>query len=210
MSNIVASLGGYFDRVAAALRALDPAAIAPVVEALLATHVGGGTIFLCGNGGSASTASHMAADLSKGAPGGHVTGLRTHSLTDSAAIMTAWGNDLDFSRIFAEPVRNLVRAGDVLVAISASGNSPNILRAVEEARGQGAVTIGLCGFGGGRLAGLVDHVVVVEGNDYGPVEDIHLVLNHAITASVRARLQPPPLETVIERPLSSAPPRTFV
>ncbi|MBI2762034.1 MAG: SIS domain-containing protein [Chloroflexi bacterium] len=169
-----------------ALRAIDPSAVGRVVDALADTHAHGGNVFLCGNGGSASTASHMAADLAKGAPVGRVTGLRTVSLTDNVPIITAWGNDVDFSEVFAEQVRNLVRHRDALIAISASGNSPNILRAVEAAELQGAVTIGLCGFGGGRLAEMVDHAVIVTSDEYGPIEDVHLVLNHAIAESVRA------------------------
>jgi D-sedoheptulose 7-phosphate isomerase len=179
-------IAAYFKRVEHALRAIDTVAVARVVETLVDTHAGGGNVFLCGNGGSASTASHMAADLAKGAPVGRVTGLRTVSLTDNVPIITAWGNDVDFSEVYAEQVRNLVRRGDALIAISASGNSPNILRAVEMAARQGAVTIGLCGFGGGRLADMADHAVVVASDEYGPVEDIHLVLNHAIAESVRA------------------------
>lgn len=179
-------IAGYLARIRGVLRALDPATVGKVVDALLATHARGGTVFLCGNGGSAATASHMAADLAKGAPVGRVTGLRTVSLTDNVPILTAWGNDLDFSEVFAEQVRNLVRPGDTLVAISASGNSPNILRAVDEAGRLGAVTIGLCGFGGGRLATMADHAIIAASDEYGPVEDAHLVLNHAIAEAVRA------------------------
>jgi|SRR5579884_3055245 D-sedoheptulose 7-phosphate isomerase len=181
-----ARLDGYFTRVLAVLCRLDRAAVQDVVEALAATRDRGGTVFLCGNGGSAATASHMAADLAKGAPTGKVTGLRTHSLADSVPLLTAWGNDADFASVFAEQVRTLVRPGDALIAISASGNSPNVLRAVEAARACGAVTIGLCGFGGGRLARMVDHAVVVDSDEYGPVEDAHLVLNHAIADALRA------------------------
>lgn len=186
MDGIADGIDGYIERVIAALRALDRDAVGRVVDALAATRARGGTVFLCGNGGSAATASHMAADLAKGAPVGRVTGLRTHALADSAPILTAWGNDADFASVFAEQVRTLVRAGDALVAISASGNSPNIVRAVEEARALGAVTIGFSGFGGGRLADLVDHAVVVASGEYGPVEDAHLVLNHAIAEALRA------------------------
>ncbi len=188
MDRTVEHVGAYLGRMEVALRALDPARVAPVVRALLETHARGGTVFVCGNGGSAATASHMAADLSKGAPTGRVTGLRTHALTDSVPLITAWGNDEDFTNVFSEQVRNLVRPGDALVALSASGNSPNILAAVRRASDQGAVTIGLCGFGGGRLAAIADYAVVVASDEYGPVEDLHLVLNHAITAGVRAAL----------------------
>lgn len=182
-------LDGYMRKVIRAMAALDRTAVARVVDALLDTDARGGTIYLCGNGGSAATASHMAADLAKGAPTGRITGLRTHSLTDSVPILTAWANDTDFSAVFAEQVRTLVRPGDALIAISASGNSVNVLRAVEQAHAQGAVTIGLTGFGGGRLADIADHVVVVDSGEYGPVEDVHLVLNHAIADAVRAALR---------------------
>ncbi len=183
---------GYIEDVITTLRALDPAAVQRVAETLLTVHGRGGAVFLCGNGGSAATASHMAADLAKGAPVGAVTGLRTFALTDSVPLLTAWGNDFSYERVFSEQVRNLVRAGDALVALSASGNSPNILLAVEQARAQGAVTIGLCGFGGGRLVALADVAIVVASHDYGAVEDAHLVLNHAVAACVRAALRSSP------------------
>jgi D-sedoheptulose 7-phosphate isomerase len=183
-------IASYFARVSAALHRLDVAALDTAVDMLLTAHARGGTVFICGNGGSAATASHMAADLAKGAPVGRVTGLRAFALTDNVPTLTAWANDTDYAEVFGEQVRNLVRPGDVLIAISASGNSPNVLRAVEQAHLQGAATIGLCGFGGGRLAQLANHVVLVDSMEYGPVEDVHLILNHAIAEAVRAAITP--------------------
>ncbi len=186
MNDIRNRLQSYLDRVQAAATALDTRSIARIVELLIAARQRDATVFVCGNGGSAATASHMAADLAKGAPVGPITGLRTIALTDSVPLLTAWGNDLGYDRVFAEQLRNLARTGDVLVAISASGNSPNVLAAVDEAHARAMTVIGLSGFGGGRLADMADVAVVADSNEYGPVEDIHLMLNHAIAESVRA------------------------
>lgn len=186
MDAIAGQVDAYLARLTAAVAAVDRAAVQRAAAALLDAHRRGGIVYLCGNGGSAATASHMASDLAKGAPTGPVTGLRTHALTDNVPLITAWANDLDYAGVFSEQIRTLVRAGDALVAISASGNSPNIVRAVEQARTQGALTIGLSGFGGGRLAELADVSVIVPSHEYGPVEDVHLALGHAIATALRA------------------------
>jgi D-sedoheptulose 7-phosphate isomerase len=112
---------------------------------------------------------------------------RVVGLADNSAMLTALGNDVAYTDVFSGQLRALLRPGDVVVAVSASGNSPNILRGVELARERGAVTVGLVGFEGGRLKDLCDHVVHVKSavGDYGPVEDIHLMINHILTAFLR-------------------------
>ena len=110
------------------------------------------------------------------------------SLTDNIALLTAWANDTSYKDVFAEQLANLLNPGDVVVAISASGESPNILTAVAEARSLGATTVALVGFSGGRLKPVVDAAVHVPSMNYGVVEDCHLVLEHAITESTRAAL----------------------
>jgi D-sedoheptulose 7-phosphate isomerase len=141
-----------------------------------------------GNGGSASTATHFAADLAKATVVDGQPRLRVLSLTDNAALMTAWANDTSYDRIFAEQLENLIDPGDVVVAFSVSGNSPNVLNAVRAARARGAVTVGLVGASGGSLIDAVDISVQVPSQSYGVVEDCHLVLEHAITASTRSAL----------------------
>ena len=141
-----------------------------------------------GNGGSASTASHMAADLAKNTIGANMRRFRIMSLNDNVPLMTALSNDLGYHRVFTEQLMNLIRPGDVLVVISGSGNSPNVLRAVDYARDQCAQVVGLLGFSGGRAAELCDTAVVVDSEDYGVIEDAHLILNHILVEYFRDRL----------------------
>jgi D-sedoheptulose 7-phosphate isomerase len=165
------------------LAQLDCEAIERVGLLLEDARHAGSTIFLIGNGGSASTASHLANDLGLGprVRGGHA--YRAHSLTDNVAFMSAAGNDLGYETIFVEQLKTLMRPGDVVVAISASGNSPNVVKALEYAKQLGATTIALTGFDGGRLRQLADECVHIQTprGDYGPVEDLHVMLGHLIT-----------------------------
>jgi D-sedoheptulose 7-phosphate isomerase len=147
------------------------------------------TIFFIGNGGSAATASHCANDFGFGPRRIGGRPYRAISLTDNVAFMTAAANDTGHESMFVEQLKTLMRSGDVVVAISASGNSPNVLDAVRYAARHGATTIGLTGFDGGELLRIVDvaiHVSTPQG-DYGPVEDIHLILEH-ILSSYLARM----------------------
>jgi D-sedoheptulose 7-phosphate isomerase len=144
-------------------------------------------VVLCGNGGSAATASHFAVDLQKGLPPYGGRPFEAVCLNDSPALLTAWGNDAGFSEAFAGPARTWLRPGDVLVAISGSGNSEDVLRAVAVARETGAVSIGLCGMGGGELARAADLAVVVPGCDLQQAEDAHSVVCHALFRALRDR-----------------------
>ncbi|MBI2504856.1 MAG: SIS domain-containing protein [Candidatus Latescibacteria bacterium] len=165
-----------------ALNTLDLAAVQQAREWVGETRRKGRQLFLCGNGGSAATASHLANDLGKGASYGKPAArrFRVVALTDNVPWMTALANDVGYESIFAEQLRNLGQEGDLLIAISGSGNSPNVLKAVEVAREQGMRSVGWCGFGGGKLAGLVDLPVVVGSHHMGRVEDVHAVLMHLI------------------------------
>ncbi len=142
-------------------------------------------IFIMGNGGSAANASHFACDLAKGTlhptDTQRIKRFKVTALTDNVASMTAWGNDLSYEHIFSEQLKNLAGEGDVVIGISASGNSPNILKAIKLAREFRAITIGLAGFDGGELAKIVDAAIVVEVRRYDMSEDIHLMLAHIIT-----------------------------
>ena len=145
-------------------------------------------IFIIGNGGSASTASHVANDLSKGTSLPGLRRFRAISLTDNVATMTAWSNDVCYEDVFVEQLKSLVNSGDLVIGISASGNSENIIRAIRHANAIGCKTIGWIGFGGGKLRQLADVSVVVDSHDYGPVEDVHLILNHILHAWIREEL----------------------
>ena len=187
----------YLRRLKQVLDRLPLEALDRVVQAIEAAHASRRQIFIIGNGGSAATASHMMNDLNKGTLG-HSPGqegssewprFRVIALTDNVSLMTAWANDTDYNRVFSEPLRNLAQRGDLLVAISASGNSPNILAAVETAKEMGVQVIGLTGFGGGKLAKMAEVSFIVPSDDYGPVEDVHLILDHIITSYLREKLR---------------------
>ena len=137
-------------------------------------------VLICGNGGSGSLASHLACDLQKGL--GCLTDrkFKAMAITDSLPLLTAWANDTDYSNIFAEQVSTWAKPGDVLVAISGSGNSPNIIRALEAAKLAGVKTVGVTGMGGGKLAGLADIAIIVPSNNMQQIEDVHLVITHLV------------------------------
>lgn len=182
------SIQQHIGQVRAALAEIPSEAVQRVVDAVLLAHDTGRHIFILGNGGSASTATHFACDLSKATVVAGRSRLRVTSLSDNVALLTAWANDTSYERVFAEPLMNLLETGDLVIAISASGKSPNVLEAIKVASDLGAFTVGLVGFDGGPLKDMVDLAVRVNSQDYGVVEDCHLVLEHAITASIRAAL----------------------
>ena len=163
-----------------------------IVELLLQAQENNRTVFILGNGGSASTASHMAVDLGKGTAVPGMPRLRVISLADNIGLITAWGNDASYEVVFKEQLENLLDLRDIVIGITASGNSPNVLRAMEFARNKGATTIGFIGFGGGKLKQIVDIDVTVSSRNYGLVEDFHLSLNHILSQylkqAVTARL----------------------
>ncbi|HXP93536.1 MAG TPA: SIS domain-containing protein, partial [Candidatus Binatia bacterium] len=140
------------------------------------------------NGGSASTASHMMNDLMKFTSIDGCRRFRAVALTDNVPLITALGNDLEYADVFIEQLKNLLLPGDALIAISGSGNSPNIIKAVEYAKTVGAISIGLAGRPGGKLAQIADHKVVVPADRIGQQEDGHLVLNHVIATALRERI----------------------
>jgi D-sedoheptulose 7-phosphate isomerase len=182
------AIQSYIDDLSSVLQALDTQAIARTIDALADAYLRGATVFMIGNGGSAATASHFACDLAKGVQpsGGHR--FRAMALTDNVPLLTAWANDTSYERVFAEQLDNLINEGDVVIAISGSGNSPNVLNAMELARLRGAVTIGLTGFSGGKLQPLCDTCVVVPAERLDQIEDVHLALQHLMCSALRAQL----------------------
>ena len=175
----------YLRRLADALNALSRQQIYAVIGVLYNAWRGNQQIFICGNGGSAATASHMVNDLCKLTIVEGQPRVRAIGLTDNIPLMTAWGNDTEYANIFAEQLKNYVQPGDVLIAISASGNSPNVLRALEVARGYGAICVGLTGKDGGKLKELVDHCIFIPDDYIGRQEDGHMILDHVIASTLR-------------------------
>ncbi len=147
------------------------------------------TIYVCGNGGSASTASHVACDLNKGATVNGVRPLRVVGLADNVAHFTALANDFDYDEIFVGQLKNWLEPGDVVIGISCSGNSPNCVKAFEYAKENGAITMGWLGFSGGKMKELSDVAIHLPSNEYGPVEDGHLIINHILTVVIKDWLQ---------------------
>ncbi len=178
----VSAFQQYVDDCVAALHGIDLDAVAALAQAILEVRAAGRTVFTAGNGGSATTATHMATDLMfttrLANPPLHVI-----ALTDNVATMTATANDLSYGEVFSRQLSNLGSAGDLLVLVSASGNSPNMISAAATAKDLGIRTAALTGFGGGQLAKTADisvHLATPKGA-YGPVEDVHLSVNHMIT-----------------------------
>jgi D-sedoheptulose 7-phosphate isomerase len=155
---------------------------------LYRTYRNGQQVFTLGNGGSASTASHMAADLAKNTISANMRRFRVLSLNDNQSLLTAVANDMGYENVFSEQLKNLIRAGDLLVAISASGNSPNVLNAIRYAQGQCAGVVGILGFHGGEAARLADLAIIVPCDHYGVVEDVHLIINHILVDYFGRRL----------------------
>ncbi len=175
----------YLHRAGEVLRKISPTEIEAVTQRLLDAYHRGAHVFLAGNGGSAALASHFACDLSKTVLGSNCTTagkrFRVTSLSDAIPILTAWANDVSYDQIFAQPLRALANEGDLLLCISASGNSPNILEAVRVAKEMRMNSVALLGFKGGKARDMVDDSILVPVLDYGLSEAAHDVIAHLIT-----------------------------
>ena len=173
-------LDNYLADVSTLIAELDREAMTRALAALKTAHAAGRHVFLCGNGGSSATASHMVNDLTKMPMTMGKKGVRALNLSDNVPLLMAISNDIDYADVFVMPLKAHFERGDVLIGISASGNSENVIRAVEYANANGGVTIGLCGFTGGRLHDLAQIPIYTANNKYGPVEDAHGVVLHAL------------------------------
>jgi D-sedoheptulose 7-phosphate isomerase len=176
----------YLAGLKAVLDSLPLGSMQTMIEYLSDAYRHDKRIFIAGNGGSAATASHMACDLAKTVLGHAVTSpvrrFKVTALTDSVPLITAWGNDESYETVFAQQLRNLAGRDDVLVVITGSGNSPNIVEAVKAANELGLKSLGLLGFDGGVVKELLDCAIVVNSTNYGYLEDTHMALNHLFTA----------------------------
>jgi D-sedoheptulose 7-phosphate isomerase len=174
----------FLDRISQELQRINPAEVQQLGDLVGACYQQRKFVFIIGNGGSGSNASHLCEDLGKGSlkrsdfDDDTVPRLKVLSLTDNTPYILAWGNDEGFDRVFVEQLKNLASPGDLLIAISGSGNSPNILRAVEWANAHGLTTFGCTGFTGGKLHGMAQHRLHVPLDDMGIVETIHLAAFH--------------------------------
>jgi len=179
---------GYFDNLTEAAKNMDTSSIAQAAEVLANLFSAGHTLYVCGNGGSAAIANHLLCDFSKGIQTDTALRPKVVSLSAHVELITAIGNDIEFAEIFAYQVRTAARPGDALMTISSSGNSENIVRAVEWARRENVTTIAMTGFDGGRSAKLADINIYVPAHNYGVVEDIHQSIMHILAQYVRSSL----------------------
>jgi D-sedoheptulose 7-phosphate isomerase len=184
----------FLKRVGEELQRIDPAEVKALADAIHDCYLHSHFVFLCGNGGSGSNASHFCEDLGKGTlrredfENDRKKRLRILSLTDNTPYILAWGNDEGFDRIFVEQLKNLASPGDLLIAISGSGNSPNVLRAVDWANRNGLKTFGCTGFSGGKLRSLAYDNLHVPLDDMGIVESIHLAAFHWVVDDLHRRI----------------------
>jgi len=187
----------FLERVGQELLRVDTRQIQALADAIFDCYQNGRFVFLCGNGGSGSNASHFCEDLGKSTlkredfENDAKKRLKVLSLTDNTPYILAWGNDEGFDRIFIEQLKNLASPGDLLIAISGSGNSLNVLKAVDWANRKGLKTIGCTGFSGGKLKTLAQANLHVPLDDMGIVESIHLTIFHWVLDHVYARVNQP-------------------
>lgn len=170
----------YLELATKAIAELPAKKIQEMIDTLKTAHDNGRQVFLLGNGGSAATASHVAEDLQKGIKLCSGKRFKVMALTDSTPLICAWANDNGYDCIFSEQLDSFLEPGDIVIAISGSGNSPNVIKAVEKANEMGAITIGWSGFGGGKLARIAQQSIVANSDNMQRVEDVHMVLGHLV------------------------------
>lgn len=178
-------MDSYLTQVGEALTKLPIEKVKDVVKLLDDARTKGKRVFILGNGGSAATASHFACDLAKGAIVPGQPRLRAIALTESVPLISAWSNDSCYENMFSEQLTNWMESEDIIIGISGSGNSPNVLNAMRTARSAGALTIAFTGFNGGKIKHLADLCIIVSSYSMEQVEDIHLLLCHLITVCLR-------------------------
>jgi D-sedoheptulose 7-phosphate isomerase len=180
-----ASINNYFSELEQMLRDISQAHLQDILSLLEETYRNGHRIFIMGNGGSAATASHFALDLAKNTIMQGAPRLKAISLTDHVPLITAWSNDTAYEHIFEEQLANMIEPGDLVIGISTSGNSPNVINALNLAKKSRAATGGLLGAEGGLIKNIVDSYVLAPGQNIEQEEDAHMILTHIITRHMR-------------------------
>jgi D-sedoheptulose 7-phosphate isomerase len=188
VSAISSTVSSYLDTLESVVAALSRLDVESVVECLFDGWLAGATTFIAGNGGSASTASHMMNDLSKMTAVDGRRRFRAIALSDNVPLLSAVANDIDYREVFVEQLKNLYRAGDILIVISGSGNSPNVVSAAQYAKRAGGFVIALCGLPGSSVCAYADIVVSAPSPLICQQEDIHLIVNHAVALALRDRI----------------------
>jgi D-sedoheptulose 7-phosphate isomerase len=196
LETIQSGIQAYMRQVADTLKTLDPAPLARMVEVICEAQRQNKRIFTMGNGGHANTAAHMINDLAKHTVSSDdkdavVTEkrFRTMCLNDSVSFLTGLANDMGYDCVFSEQLKNWCEPGDVVIGVSGSGNSPNVLKAFEVAKACGATTICLTGKGGGKSKDLADICIIVPSQKMVQIEDVHLAINHAVADELKKIIQ---------------------
>jgi len=187
LEGVMEFVNNYIEELKLTLDQLSGEVIEEVLEILHAARLENRQVFILGNGGSASTASHFVCDLGKNTRVPGIPNFRVMGLTDNMALFSALANDEGYEQVFAQQLGNYLQPDDVVIGISTSGNSPNVINAIRFANSLGACTIGFTGFSSGELGDLVDIDLHVSSHSIEHVEDIHLVLEHLITKSLREK-----------------------
>lgn len=179
----------YIDDIKNAVENLDKEKIQEAINVILEAYKNDKQIFIMGNGGSASTSSHFACDLGKGTIIEGKKRFKVMSLNDNMALITAFSNDYGYEYVFEEQLKNLINEGDIVVAISASGNSTNIIKGIKYSKEKEAYIIGFSGFNGGKLKEMADLCIHVNNNNYGQIEDVHMFLSHMISQNIKRYIE---------------------
>ncbi len=181
----------YVDDFCGELQKMELGEIKEMEDAIFEAYKNGKTVFIIGNGGSGANASHLCEDLGKGTLSDFdkQKRLRVISLTDNTPYILAWGNDEGYDRVFVEQLKNLAQPGDLLLSISGSGNSPNVIRAIEWAKEHGMKNIGIAGYDGGKMLNMVDACFHVKSMNMGVVEAVHGVAFHYLIDALRERFK---------------------
>lgn len=183
------SIENYIDSLHKGIDKVQTEEIETIIKKLLEVYEREGNVYIFGNGGSATTASHFVNDFNKGLCKNSSKKFKLHCLNDNVSSVLAIANDISFNEIFKEQLKNFLNPGDIVIAISGSGNSKNVITAIEYANGIGAETIGLVGYDGGIIKKLAKYSIHVPINDMQKVEDIHLILNHLISSALNHYLE---------------------
>lgn len=186
--NTEAFIDEYFEKVAHTLKSLDRDALERFVDLILETHEHDGTLFFFGNGGSGANASHFCGDFIKGLAHDPVKRFRAICLNDNLPALMAVANDISYDDIFVEQLKNFVKKGDLVIGLSGSGNSQNVVKALEYANSMGARTVALCGFTGGKIKHIATLAIHADINDMEVSEDLHLVIAHCVKRILMERL----------------------
>jgi D-sedoheptulose 7-phosphate isomerase len=178
----------YFEELRRISAAINLEAASAAGEALVQVWREGGRIYVAGNGGSASTASHLVCDLAKLTITQDMPRLRATSLCDNVPLLTAWSNDSSYADVFVQQVRDVLKPEDVVICISGSGNSENVVRLASYARSQNVQTIGLLGFSGGRIGQIVHLPIIIPSTNMQIIEDLHLATCHMLSSVLRVAI----------------------